>query len=196
MAFREEQKLKGGWKAFMWLAGFLPADAVALLFAYGAYQQILLGEPFGNKPLPDVALLLVAVGSAVCAVLLAWLIMTMKLIVEIEEGHLVVRFSPLPAKRISLDDVQASAVVKNRMLGIGKQTLPNDTTYSMGSKQAVKLTFGDGRTLTLGSENPEQLVAAIEGAVAPVGAPPELSASETWMVIQQQKANDTEKQHS
>lgn len=191
--FREEQKLKGGWKAFAWLGGFIPSDLVTLLFVYGAYQQIVLGEPFGNKPLGDTALVLIAVACAILSIMLAWWLVVMKLVVDVGEEGIAMGFHPLPAKHIALSEIKACEVVKNRMLGIGKHALPNETAYSMGSRHAVKLTLTNGRTVILGSERAEELAAAIQQAKEP-SPKPELSAAETWTAIQEQKADVAEKQ--
>lgn len=49
--FKEEQKFTQWW---LWLI-LLP---IGLLPIIGIYKQIILGEPFGGKPMPDIGLII------------------------------------------------------------------------------------------------------------------------------------------
>lgn len=82
--FREVQRMKQWW---LWL---LVLGTAGLMW-YGAFQQLILGIPFGDKPAPDLVLiifwLLFGIG-------LPYFIGMHKLTTEVRDKHLYVRFSP------------------------------------------------------------------------------------------------------
>lgn len=184
--FQEIQTLSGGWKTFVWLAGFIPTTGAGLWFAYAAYQQIVQGIPFGNDPVPDEVLVVIAVFLAVCAVGEAWFFRAMHLTTEVDEEQLSIRFFPLRTQTIRRTDIETCAVVRNTVLGVGKQTMLGETRYSMGGSEAVQVILKDGRKLMIGSQRAEQLVAALR-AIPTITLAPELSAAEVWQVVQQQR---------
>lgn len=184
--FQEIQTLSGGWKTFMWLAGFIPTIGAGLWFAYAAYQQIVHAIPFGNDPAPDEVLVVIAVFLAVCAVAEAWFFRAMHLTTEVDEEQLSIRFFPLRTQTIRRADIETCAVVRNTVLGVGKQTMLGETRYSMGGSEAVQVILKDGRKLMIGSQRAEQLAAALR-ATPTITLAPELSAAEVWQVVQQQR---------
>ena len=73
----------------------------------------------------------------------------------------------LLSHRVALDEVEAAAVVTvpwTRGWGIRKTA--GGWMYNVSGRRAVELTLSEGRTFTIGSDEPDALLAAIEGARA------------------------------
>ena len=63
-SFQEVQKFTPWWLWVLLIGiGFIPVLEI--------YQQLILGQPFGDKPMPDVGLLLLAV-FVFCLIALFW----------------------------------------------------------------------------------------------------------------------------
>jgi hypothetical protein len=68
----------------------------------------------------------------------------------------------LVRKRIMLDDIAGAARVRTRWYyGWGMRMGPNGWLYNVSGFDAVELTLKKGGTFTIGSDEPEQLLAAV-----------------------------------
>jgi hypothetical protein len=156
-AFREEQKIVKVW----WTT--LIIVAIAVFIWYSFIQQIILGQPFGTNPGPDwmVWLLWVVFGIGLPIV---WY-MT-KLIVEVKEDHLLIRYFPLTTRKIPFSDIKQ---VESRTYkpvreygGWGLRGWGNKRAYNVSGDQGVELELQDGRMIMIGSQKPEELALALE----------------------------------
>jgi hypothetical protein len=96
--FREVQKISQIW---VWLIIAIPI----VLSWYGAYQQLLLGKPFGNNPAPDWMMFLLLL---VFGILFPIFFYSIKLVTEVRKDGLCIRFYPFHRsfKRFPFESIQ------------------------------------------------------------------------------------------
>src|SRR5699024_12086692 len=92
--FVERQKFRQWW---LWLVLL----GVNVLFIYGAFQQIVLGQQFGGKPMSDSGLLI----SAGLTVLVTSLIVNSRLETKIKEDGVYIRFLDRKSTRLNSSHV-------------------------------------------------------------------------------------------
>jgi hypothetical protein len=69
-------------------------------------------------------------------------------------------------RRIALDRIAGATAVRNHLIyGWGIRLIPNGWLWNVSGLEAVELSLVDGRRFRIGTDEPEQLAAAIQGAV-------------------------------
>jgi hypothetical protein len=88
------------------------------------------------------------------------------LTVEVDERRVAVWFSAgLLRREFPLDEIErALAVTTPWWAGWGARLTTNGWLYSAWGRRAVELTLSGGRSFTIGSDEPDALLAAIEAA--------------------------------
>ncbi|MGB9927659.1 MAG: DUF6141 family protein [Methanosarcina sp.] len=160
MLFREVQKMDQKW---VWIIVLIPV----ITSWYGAYQQLVLGNPFGDNPSPDWIVLLVFMGFGI---LFPFFFYSLKLITEVREDGIYFRFFPfhlsfkkLPFKNIERYEVRTYSPIKDYG-GWGIRYGLKGKAYTTSGNRGVLLEFTDGektKTIMLGSKMPETLFQAI-----------------------------------
>lgn len=69
-------------------------------------------------------------------------------------------------KRFPIADIQAIAIVPNRWHIAGIKRLPGGWVYSAGGNDLVEIHLKSGRRYRIGTDQPRELLAAIESAAA------------------------------
>lgn len=164
--FREVQRFR------QWVF-VIPVVAVAVIVWYAFVQQVILGHPQGEAPIPDwlawVFAILFGLGLPVLASMI-------RLITEVRPGSVRVRVAPFRTVTIRVDTVSKAAVRKYSALkeygGWGvRSSRSNGRAYNAYGDQGVQLIIGDGDLVLIGSQRPEELLAAIRMAGADLGRP-------------------------
>ena len=156
IVFQEVQK-----PTQLWLR--LLIYGLALLTWYGFIQQIIFGRPFGTNPAPDWVIgliwLLIGIGLP-----LFWHLT--KLVVEVREDHLSVRYIPFISREISLAHIiryEARAYHPIREYGGWgiRWWFGQRYAYSVSGNQGVELELSTGEKIMIGSQRPAELAEAI-----------------------------------
>jgi len=160
----------------LWLWLILGGSAVltAGIFVHGLYVQLGQGRPWGDNPMSDNALIVTSIlmflFEAGLIALFAW----GHLRTEVRDDGLYLRFVPfhLSYHRLPLADVAHVEPVTYRPImdyggwGIryswGSSGAKKGKAYNVSGNRGVKLTYTTGRHLLIGSQQPEELAAAIE----------------------------------
>lgn len=155
--FREVQPMRQVWWVMMLIAG------LSLLVWWGFAQQIVLGQPWGTNPAPDWLLWLI------------WLIfgigfpiafMIMRLVVEVSERELVIRYIPLAKRNVLLSDIEKVEARTYRPLreygGWGVRGTAHHRAYNVWGNQGVEIKLHSGDTIMIGSQKASELALAIE----------------------------------
>jgi len=140
-----------------------------IFFLYGLYQQVVLGQSFGNQPMSNLGLL----ASIIALSLLFLWFLQLKLVTQVSNDGVSAHFSSLGRykREIPFDSIQAVEVVSYNGLtehgGWGWRVGPFGKAFTVYGNQAVKLTLkGHKTTLTgtvyIGTQNPYELAAVIE----------------------------------
>lgn len=165
LVYGEVQYSRQWW---LWLvAGVSPIIIIALA-VYAVYVQIILGKPFGNKPISDTALIIVAACIILFDIALLALVLTSKLITEVRRDGLYIRYFPfhLSFHKIPLENLDKAEPLTYSPLGEyggwGIRYTRNGKAYNPLGNRGVKITYKDGTHILIGSQRPEELAEAIQ----------------------------------
>jgi hypothetical protein len=157
--FREEQRFR---KLWIWA---LILFIVALQW-WGWIQQILLGQPFGDNPGPDwlMWLLLVVFGIA-----FPIFFFSLRLVVEVNEQGVLLRFIPLSRRLIQFDEIERCEATDYQPLrdygGWGIRGLGNNRAFNVSGNQGVRLQLRSGDVVLIGSQRAADLALAIDSGL-------------------------------
>jgi hypothetical protein len=162
MVFREEQKFHQRW---LWLMLLALTLATVIFFGKGMVQQLVLGKPWGDRPMSDPALLFVGSGTILFVLAMTYLFYCLKLITEVRDNGLYVQFFPLRKRKIDFRDIQSCEVRTYNPIhdygGWGIKSGRKGKAYNVSGDRGVMLAFFDGQPLLIGSQRAEELAAAI-----------------------------------
>ena len=165
--FKEEQKF--GSSGLYISMGLIYATPTAI-FLYAFYQQYVLKIPFGDKPMSDTGLLIMA--SLIFVVLIgsAYLLFGSKLITTVSNKNLIITFKPLTGKTISFNSTNIERYelreykptkeyggygVKQGKKGVGK-------AYNVSGKTGLQLYMKDGKKVLIGTQRADALLRAMK----------------------------------
>jgi hypothetical protein len=156
--FREEQVFRQWW---IWLLiGFL----VALQW-WGFVQQILLGQPWGDRPAPDWMMVLLWL---VFGIGLPLFFLYLRLVVTVTDSYVEIHFRPLTRRTIPIakvSHVEARNYAPLREYGgWGIRGLGGNRAYNVSGDRGVTLVLTDGRKVLIGSQRADELAQAIVAA--------------------------------
>jgi len=164
MLFSEVQRLH------VWIRTALSVAAVIMIsfFGYGMVKQLVMGEQWGNKPMSDTMLTVVAPFFISLSLLILWVSLSAKLETRVEGDGIYIRYFPfyMRFKKISPDEITGyEACTYNPVLDYGGWGIRfglKGKAYNIRGNRGVRLAFAGGSTLLVGSERPEELVSAID----------------------------------
>ncbi|MEE4378065.1 MAG: DUF6141 family protein [Candidatus Competibacteraceae bacterium] len=160
--FHEEQAFRQVW---LWVV-LLSSVAIGIgLFGYGLFQQWILGQPWGSQPLSDPVLLLVSVTVISIPIGIVWLFYRFKLVTEVHDDGLYVRFFPCKGKLIPFQDITRCEARTYSPIweygGWGIRYGRNGRAYNVSGNQGVQLEFIKDRPLLIGSQQSAKLAQII-----------------------------------
>ncbi len=158
--FREVQYIRWVWWVMLLVGG------VTALMWWGFWQQIILGQPWGSNPAPDWMMWLLWLFVGIGFPVFFWI---MKLIVEVRQDGVSIRYYPLTHRLIPYDQIaqvtarEYSPIKEYGGWGIwGIPSKSQKMAYNISGKEGVELTLADGRTVMLGSQKAQELALAID----------------------------------
>lgn len=159
MLFDETQRFRQWW---LWLTVLFPV-AVAW---YAFLQQIVLGAAFGDDPAPDALVWAFFVGAGL---VLPVGFARIRLRTQVRPGEVELRFPPFRPRIVDLDEVTAVFATEYKPVanygGWGyRRTLSGNVAFSVSGRHGVRLGLPEGRHLLIGTQRPDELVAAIQAA--------------------------------
>ena len=161
--FREIQQFRQKW---LWITLLASTLLVIGTLAYALHQQLILGQPWGDRPLSDVGLTIVTVLAVVLSLGLSFLFFQFKLITEVRANGLYIRFFPLRARLIPYNAiVDCTARVYHPIKeygGWGIRYGKNGKAYNISGNQGVQLELRDSKPLLIGSQRANELAQAIQ----------------------------------
>jgi hypothetical protein len=168
--FFEEQPMSDN-KLFYALlaAGF----GIIAFFGYGIYRQIIVGEPFGDRPMGDTELLVVGCLYIALGLVFVFGFLRGGLVTEVRPGGLYIRFSPFHRdfRGIPLDGVRSCRSIRYRPIldygGWGIRMGFRKKAYNVSGNAGVEIEYEDGRMLLIGSRKADQLAGAIDSIRRP-----------------------------
>ena len=162
VVYAEEQRFRQIW--ILLIVGF-----IAILAWISFLLQIVIGEPFGTNPAPDI---LVIVLLVIFGIIFQVWFFVMRLEVQVTRTDLRFRLFPLhlqwrefPLATI----VEAEAVTYRPILeygGWGIRIGRKGMAYNVSGNRGVQVTLEGGKSFLLGSLQPENLASAIQSGIA------------------------------
>jgi hypothetical protein len=156
--FREVQKFRQ-----FWVSSLVLIPAVVIL--YGAYKQLVLGQPFGNNPASDSTMVIL---TMIFGFLFPLFIFSMKLVTEVRSDGVYVRFFPfhLAFKKFKYSDIASYKAVHYSALrdygGWGIRYGLNGKAYNISGNDGIMLEFQNGKHLLIGSQRTHEFLLALE----------------------------------
>ena len=162
--FKEEQRFDQLW---LKVPLYILAIGNMVLFAYGFYHQLIVGEPWGDNPMSDIGLVFLTF-----LVFLIWgavffLFEKTKLITAIYENEIRLRFPPFFSKEktIPFQTIRKMEVRKYNPItefgGWGLRYGFRGKAYNVKGNIGLQIHFINGKRLLIGTQKPEQVNWAI-----------------------------------
>jgi hypothetical protein len=160
--FHEEQGYGWPWPGMLLvLVGLATALAVIAPFGAGMWQQLVLGKPWGDKPMPDAALYLVG-PLAILLSFLPFAVLFTRLLVEVRTDGIRIELVRLRGPRvIAREEVQGVSLTHIGPFGWGESRQWRRVVYRMAGSEGVELELAGGKKVVIGSERPRSLLDAV-----------------------------------
>ena len=133
---------------------------------YGFIQQLIIGVPFGNKPAPDVMMVILWVIFGIAFPIT--MLRIVKLIIEVREDGLYIRFKPFHIeyrKFLYKDIKQYESIIYSPLKRFGgwgiRMNFQGETAYILNGKQALELKLRN-QTVVIGTQKPDELKNAMD----------------------------------
>lgn len=165
--FHEEQRLRQVFLRGMMVCLNL---LVLSLFGYGIFSQVVMGRPWGNRPMSDAALVLVAAFTLLVIGGVTYLLFTARLMTEVRSDGLYVRFIPFHRdfRKIGWSEIRSFETRVYRPIreysGWGIRYGSRGMAYNVSGNRGVRLELEDGKRILIGSQKADELAAAIASA--------------------------------
>lgn len=159
--FMETQFMRRVWWVMILVFG------IAVLMWWGFYHQIILGQPWGSNPGPDWLIWFMWIIFGIVFPLGFYF---MKLVVQVFDDHLTIRFFPFSIRMIAMNEIQFVEPVTYHPIrefgGWGIRGWSDKKVYSINGNQAVKLSLFDGSLIYIGSMKPDLLALAVQSRLS------------------------------
>jgi len=138
------------------------------LMWYASATQLLLHRPFGDRPMPDA---LLVVFWLVFGIGLPALFLSGKLVTEVRSDGIYVRFVPFHRSfhRIAFSELKRYEVRTYRPIieygGWGIRYSCSGKAYNVSGRHGLQLELLNGKRLLIGSQQPEELLRAIQAQI-------------------------------
>ena len=161
-SFKEIQRFDQPW---LWILLVTTMLVLVGVFGYGLFQQMVLGVPWGERPLSDTALLSAGMTSLLLFGGILMLFRSLRLITEVRPEGLSIRFQPLRRKLIPYRQIKSCQARTYRPLweygGWGIKYGPSGWAYNVKGERGVQLVLQDGKRILIGSQRADELERAI-----------------------------------
>lgn len=135
------------------------------VFLVGFFVQFVRDERWGSNPMSDAALAITGGMVIAIGVGLIWLFLSLKLVTEISTDSVTIRFAPLRTKTIPFEQIAGVEIREFRPIrdfgGWGIRAAKGVRAYLVSGDRGVQLSILDGNNLLIGSQQSEELEAAL-----------------------------------
>jgi hypothetical protein len=155
--YRETQRFGQAWIVLI-------VGGIAAMMWFAAFQQFVIGKPFGDNPAPDIVLVITL---GIFGILFPVFFFTMKLVTEVREDGIYVKFFGFHRKwhRFGFEDMERCwARTYSPLLeygGWGIRIGKKGRAYNVSGKQGIQIVFREGKRLLIGTQNPEQFITTV-----------------------------------
>jgi len=164
--FKESQRFRQPWLILLFIV-------LNLMFLFPLFQQLILGEPFGDEPTSNGELILISLLTlGISAVFFIF-----RLDTEISEEGISARLFPLHRKfrHFAWKDIQQIEVRQYKPLreygGWGIRYGKNGKAWNVSGNQGIQLVFQNGKRLLIGTNDAESVRDVVNQLKLPTNAP-------------------------
>lgn len=136
----------------------------SLSILYGFYQQIILGEPWGNEPMSDGGLITALLVVIIAQVLVIWVVASLKLSIEITGNEFRYKFfayftdwNTLRPHQIAGYSIERWTFWKGRGLGFRKNIFSKTVRMIINPEYILTVKTNDGKTIMMSTVNKEEM---------------------------------------
>ena len=146
--FREEQRFTQWW---LWLI----LIGIGVLPVFGIYKQLILGEPFGDKPMSDFGLVI----FSLLIFTLIGLFVLMKLKTEINRDEIRMTFVPFVKKRVKWNEIREAKVLDYGFVGGWgiRYWTRYGTVYNIKGSRGLAIELINGKRILIGTQKDKEL---------------------------------------
>ena len=163
MPFYEVQRFTQCW---LWVVLMLTMLVLVGVFGYGFIQQLVLGKPWGDRPVSDGTLILVGSAILLFSGGMIYLFYSLRLITEVRAEALHIRFYPFRTKIIPCNTITSCAARRYRPLseygGWGIKYGRSGWAYNILGDWGVQLVLKNGKRILIGSQRADELERALK----------------------------------
>ena len=153
--FSEKQKFDQWW---IWLI-FIGTNSILL---FGAYQQLILGESFGDKPMSDTGLIL----SLILSLGITLLFVMLSLETVITKQSISFNFKPFSRNNILLKNIDSVKLVNYGFVGSGiRMGTKYGTIYKIKGQTGLAIVLKNGKKYCIGTQKEDEMLAALKQIV-------------------------------
>ncbi len=155
--FREVQKFRQWWLWILVIISSAPIWYITII-------QLFFNKHLGKEQMPTVLLIVFFI---LIGILLPLFIFKVKLITEVREDGIYVRFFPFhfSFQRIPFEDLKDFHIRTYRPIveygGWGVRYGASGKAYNVSGNQGLQLEFKNGKRLLIGTQSPEQLISVV-----------------------------------
>ena len=161
--FEEIQRMRDN--SWMWAVTLGVALAAIIPLGSGVYWQVFRGEPWGDEPMGNNALVLLFLFILFTCLLTVWIILSVKLEVKIDEVGFHYRFVPYKFRwqQIRGEDVESYSIEKELTFvqrgawGYHRNRLKRLRTMRLKGPKHIRIKLKNGESYVIGTENLEAL---------------------------------------
>jgi len=146
--FKETQKFTQWW---LWII----LIAVGIMPIYGIYKQLILDEPFGDKPMSDLGLIVITI--FIFALITMFFVLKLK--TKINEHEIRMQFFPFVKKRIDWTAIKSAEVLDYGFVGGWGIRLwtKYGTVYNIKGTIGLAIELENGKKLLIGTQKEAEL---------------------------------------
>ena len=166
VTFREVQKFR---QRALWILLLITDFLTLILFGYGIFKQLIMGQSWGSRPMPDSVLVIVGALTILLLSVLTYAFYRMKLVTEVRNDGLSIRFFPLTTQIIPFEHIRTCKAREYHPIreygGWGIRYGIKGKAYNVSGNRGVQLELIQGKSLLIGSQRPEELAHAIQDKI-------------------------------
>lgn len=162
LIYREEQSFRNSFVLWIILAAWL---LVFGIFGYGLYQQLYLGNPFGDNPTSDNSMLWSGIIAVLATSAIFIFILSGNLVTEVWSDGIRYKFPPIirKMKHIPLSEITSVEVAKyNPIIEFGgwgwrKRLISRKTAYNVSGKIGMRVIKKNGSQVMFGTRQQDEM---------------------------------------
>jgi hypothetical protein len=152
--FKEEQKFTQWW---LWIILL----AIGVFPIFGVYQQLILGEKFGDKPMSDLGLVVFCLVILMIIALFGFI----RLKTAIDQDEIRISFFPFVKKRIQWKEIKTVEIVQYGFVGWGIRLFTKyGIVYNVKGNKGLAIELVNGEKFLIGTQMEIEMMAVVEKA--------------------------------